>query len=355
MSKKISFLSHYTLVSGAADRFEEYLIGNGYMVDKIAFNLELGSNLPTLITKNGKVVKSKHRVNLGVFNWLLDVIYGLRFLNNNRDSNVTIGVNTLDAFTIVLYKKFFNRKPKAIYYASDFSKIRFENIKLNSMYFAIEKYVLNNMDLVISNTIRAESIRLDMGLSKSKSIVIPNGVLLPSPEFKRKELNTSNFVYIGNLNKEHGLINFLTECPSIVKNLTVIGDGKDLGKLTKLCIKEKINLIYKGSMPHDEVLDFLKSFSGFGLAPYVNESHIYFGSSLKVNEYISCNVPVLMSDVVDIAEVVLNNGLGIVYKNLSCVEIRALIGAFSNKGFHLKARAFYEDYNSDKLFSKIPL
>jgi glycosyltransferase involved in cell wall biosynthesis len=110
-----------------------------------------------------------------------------------------------------------------------------------------------------------------------------------------------------------------------------------------------------GKKSHAETLAFMKKYDGWGIAPYVPNSWAYYCSPLKVVEYIACGIPVLMSNVPEIAGEVNKNNLGIVYDDLNTevTRIKKQLDAFSTKHFRVEAKEFYKRYNSAMLYKKL--
>ena len=243
---------------------------------------------------------------------------------------------------------------KIIYFASDFSEGRFGNFILDGIYYKVERAALNNSDLVVSNTKRAEEKRISFGLDRKKSLVIPNGVHLKNEVFEDKEINKKNFIFVGNVTKEHGLYDLLEILYPIMDKFVLIGSGDDWDRVVDLCKEKKFNFESFYKKDHEFTIDYLQKFNGIGLAPYNMESKwTYYCSPLKVSEYISCGVPVLMSNVHEIADLVEKQNYGITYNKLDLSEIEKKLRDFEVRDYHKKAKEFYGDYKHEVLFERL--
>jgi glycosyltransferase involved in cell wall biosynthesis len=106
--------------------------------------------------------------------------------------------------------------------------------------------------------------------------------------------------------------------PKTDLSLEIIGSGeyeKELRKIANnLRISEKISFL--GSKSHEEVMAHLKNFSGFGIAPYsIKSDWVVYCDPVKVKEYLSCLIPVIISDVPEIAKMIEEKKAGFVYEN----------------------------------------
>jgi glycosyltransferase involved in cell wall biosynthesis len=163
-------------------------------------------------------------------------------------------------------------------------------------------------------------------------------------------------IYIGSVTKEHGLYEFIQCMAPLIKELTIIGKGDSLNDINILCKNKNIRLNKYVNYKHEEVLSFLKKFSGFGLAPYNMKSEwTRYCSPLKVNEYIACGLPVIMSNIPEISQLIDKKKLGVVYSDLNYNAMKQQIIDFDTCKFYIKSRQFYQLFEQDKLFKKIIL
>jgi glycosyltransferase involved in cell wall biosynthesis len=353
---RIFLATHSSGRAGPADYYENYLLRHGHDVVRLDHPLDQYAGRRSVLTQNGKVIATWPRNSRAVFNLVWDFLKTLS-MSARLSLDVAVGANNFDTFSLVLGRNLRrSRSPRILYFASDFSEDRFRSRLMNGIYDRIEKAVLRRADLVISNTHRAETKRFAFGLVKEKSQVIPNGIYIENPSFIPKPLHKDNFIFVGSVTREHGLYDLLQTLRPIIGSLTIVGQGTDWQRTVELCRDQQIPHQLFQDKSHDFVIDYLRRFEGFGLAPYNLESKwTYYSSPLKIVEYIAAGVPVLTSSVPEIAAVVNGNHLGVVYDQLSLEEIGGRLQAFDTKDFHLKAKAFYANYNSDQLYKSIPL
>lgn len=355
--KIIFILSHNSEIPGPIDYYHRYLVKIGYRIIKLEHPLDNYQERSTVFCNKNNIIKIKRSNDFGIFNLFIDFYISLKFvLKNNFD--IFIGANNFDTFISLVSRKIFRKKiEKIVYFGTDFSEDRFKNKALNKIYFFIESICCRYSDLIVSNTKRAENKRLEFGLKKEKSMVIPNGVLLDKEDFNKKELNKNNFIFIGSVTREHGLYDLIETIHPLIKRLVLIGYGDDWNRVIGICKEKSIKIETHCKKDHKFCIDYLKTFNGFGLAPYnLDSKWTYYCSPLKVVEYIACGLPVLMSSLPEIASYVKENILGVVYfGELNYNEISHDLKLFDVNGFNLKAKEFYSIYNQNSLYSKIQL
>ena len=354
--KKIFIISHNSSIDGPIDYLEKFLRSQGADVYTLVHPLNNYANRYTTLSHNGKDIKKIKRTNLGILNLFLDFIISICFLLR-YSRPIIICANNFDTFSALLTKKVFCKHiSKIIYFGSDFSEERFHNHILNKIYYAIESYDLKYADLTISNTQRAYEKRKILGLIESKGIIIPNGVTLKEPVFISKDIKKDKFIYIGSVTKEHGLYDFIDTISPIIKELIIIGHGDEWERVVNLCKKKKIKLETFYKKDNTFVINYLRTFDGIGLAPYnLRSKWTYYCSPLKVNEYIACGVPVIISSVPEISKYISDKGLGIVFKNIQLEEIEKELARFNTEKFSLKAEEFYKSFSHDFLYKKLNL
>jgi glycosyltransferase involved in cell wall biosynthesis len=352
---KILIISHANEREGAIDRFEEYLLSNNRYVSKLTHPLDDYSKQKTFFSEQGNRRWSLERRQLGPINLVQDLWYSSKTILKVRP-DVVIGANNFDTFSaLLLLWVGLLRKPKVIYFASDLSEDRFGSGALNRIYTVIERACLKHADFTVSNTHRAASKREGMGLPKNKSVIVPNAATL-TEEVPQKPLSKDAFIFVGALNKEHGLLDFLTNAKLRIRELHVIGDGEERNGVEAFCQENRINLKLTTNVSHEEAMNRMARFSGIGLAPYQLTStskYIYYGSSLKLYEYIACGLPVITSNTTEQADDILHHQLGVVYAQYQ--DIQAALDGFAAAGFSQRTKEYSRSHSSAAFYKRVPV
>jgi len=355
-SRRIFVASHSTVMSGPIDYFERYLWRRGLETVRIDHPLDSYDGRSSELRKNGKTVRAWKREARGPLNLIWDFACTVALALRAR-VEVGVGANNFDTYGVLAARRLrLSRLPRVIYFAADYSEDRFSNPLLNWIYLHVERSVLRRADLVVSNTRRAEEKRMQLGLDRKKSLVIPNGVRLEHPRFVPKQIRKDRFVFVGSVTREHGLYELLETIQPLIRRLTIIGHGEDWERVIGLCDRKSIPYEAHMSWPHEAVLDHLRDFEGIGLAPYNRDSKwTYYCSPLKINEYIASGLPVITSSVPEIAATIKSEKLGIVYERADLEEMSKALEALDVTDFHQRAARFYDEFNSDSLYDRVTL
>ena len=235
MAKKIFIVSHSSEIEGPIDYYWEYLKRNGYVVLKLEHPLNDYRKRFSIFYGQSEVLKIKRSNHFGILNLFVDFYISTKFILRN-DFDIFIGANNFDTFVGIFSRNILRKKiEKIIYFGSDFSEDRFNNVLLDRIYYFIETICCKYSDLVISNTKRAEEKRLSFELEAANSIVIPNGVLLEVEGFNKKEINKRNFIFVGSVTREHGLYALIECIYPLIGKLVLIGYGDDWNRVIRLC------------------------------------------------------------------------------------------------------------------------
>ncbi len=294
--KNIIQIAHVTSIPGPVQTLAEFIENKKYNLKKIYFQLDGRNNLF----------------------YIKDFFLALIKISKEKKIDIGIGMNCFDTLPLLLLRKFKNIR-KIIFFNTDFSRKRFSNKLLNFIYISIDKYCAKKADIICCNSQRTINKRVDEDVDFKKIIYTPNGVFVKKIKKIKKGKYNKKLVFIGHITKEHGLMDIL-KC--ILKNnlvLEVIGDGPELENYKKYVIKNKIEsrVNFLGRKTHEEVIDYLSDFNGFGLAPYSNLTNdwTYYCDPVKIKEYLSCLVPVITSSVVEVSSYIKDNNIGFVYSN----------------------------------------
>ncbi|MDO8621198.1 MAG: glycosyltransferase [Candidatus Levybacteria bacterium] len=250
------------------------------------------------------------------FLYIKDFLYTLIwtiFIGQKYD--LFFGYNPLDAFCGILLRSI-GRVKKVVYYNIDFTPIRFQNKILDYIYHLFDKYAAYYADLNWVGTKRTIKARINYGLSlkrMAKTIIVPDGNhSLRIKQKKSSQVKKENIVYLGGIYKKQGIdliIEALPKLNKLIKGLefTVIGDGEYLDTLKEKVKSLKLNNVRFLGYIEDlfKVEDILTS-SGIAVAPYLPDknSFTYYSDPGKPKWYLACGLPVIITNVPAIAEVI---------------------------------------------------
>lgn len=255
----------------------------------------------------------------GYFGYIVDFWKAYQKIKKEKTIDIAIGMNCFDTLPLILLRK--NRIKKIVFFGTDFARKRFKNPILNWFYIKIDGYCAKKADWVCCNSQRTIKQRLVEGVNKNKIIYTPNGLFLKKTKTIKKEYK-KKLVFIGRIDKEHGLLTLISRVNKASIKMDVIGDGPELDNLKKKYSSDKINFL--GRKSHNEVLKYLVNFRGFGVAPYNRVSDwTYYCDPVKVKEYLAFGIPIIISDVPEISERIKNEKLGYVFKNKE--ELRTIL------------------------------
>jgi glycosyltransferase involved in cell wall biosynthesis len=346
-------VNHGSNRSGSIERMENFLISKNETVAKIIHPLDGSVRSYSSFGKDGLTMLMK-RKDLGLLSFILDFFLSVKTIRRQKVDRY-VGATNFDTIPAIFCRyALMQRIPRIIYYPRDFFEERYDSKFMNWIYYSVEKIAVRYSDITISNTNRAAIKRQEYGLKEYKSKVVPNGVLINNLSFKKKNLRKDKYIYVGDVTIEHGLFDILPFIQFIAKELVIIGRGDDLSRVIEKCDQLQINTVIYYDKSHDFVISFLNEFNGYGLAPYSTyQKWTIYCSPVKVSEYIANGVPVIISDVPEVAKLVNDERLGVVVRNFQEDSFIKSIKEFHAGGFNKKAKWFYEHFNSDVLYAKI--
>ena len=353
--KTVFAVSHNTTLEGPIDYLCNYLKSQGVSIKRVIHPLDNYNNRESIILGSNGISKIKRGGNM-MLNLLYDTVITTQTFLKDTKSTIYIGANSFDMLPGILVKLiFFFKAHRLIYFASDYSEDRFDNKVLNVIYSFLETIACKYSDLVISNTKRAALKRIKShSLYEKKSLIIPNVASESFIPFKKK-IKKTKYIYIGSINKEHGLLQYITKFGNNIHELHILGEGDELGDIVEYCKRSKIKLVNQGRQSHKAVLDYLTTFDGIGLAPYnLLSKYTYYASPLKVYEYIAHQIPVITTDVVEIARDIKKFHLGIVVSaDTSMLDLKKLLNNFHFNNFSINSDKYIKKYNRRAYYKKI--
>ena len=191
-----------------------------------------------------------------------------------------------------------------------------------------ERWTLARADaiLVVSALLRDHVTSL--AVEPARVHVVPNGVnsalFRPAPREgaarARWGLGDGPVLgFVGGMRPWHGVQILPALLDRLVRSypdlrLVVAGDGPLRGELDRDFRQRGLasSAILPGALAHEEVAELIRQFD-VALAPYPEPEHAFYFSPLKVFEYMACGVPVVAARLGQVAEIVRDGELGLLY------------------------------------------
>ena len=216
---------------------------------------------------------------------------------------------------------------------------------LGSLALEAERWLLSRADAVLAVSTALREHVIEMGADPGHVHVVPNavdaGCFNPGAPVTDREqaLEPGDgpiLGFVGGLRPWHGvqylpqlLTRLIPDYPDL--KLVIVGDGQMRAELESdlQALGVAQHAIFTGARSHTEIPDLIRSFD-IALAPYPDTDHEFYFSPLKLFEYMGCGVPVIASDIGQIADVVSHGETGLLYSpgdidalTRSCQELLA--------------------------------
>ncbi len=147
----------------------------------------------------------------------------------------------------------------------------------------------------------------DLSRAINEPLYLPNGVdreLFKPGVLKNEMIKIGYIGFLETYGIDKGVLSSVKEIAEINNKLTtntliVGGPQKKLDEITEYIekINQKENFTIKDFVPHTKVPELISNLN-IGIVPYPNEEHMsLYASPLKIFEFASCGVPVLLSNI----------------------------------------------------------
>lgn len=312
----VILVTHATEIFGPPHALLNYLRPRTETLVFISYPLDKSIDLEpsALLYRNGKFVCKKllppllQRFAISYLRDFVATFYFVILLKDKIKIDYFIGANNLNCLAGLLLKPLLKIKT-VVFYTVDYSLQRFDNKFLDWLYHLIDKLAARKANFVWSNTQRVAQIREKQGVADKRNLVVPNGVDLSSislPPYGSLPSNT--IVFIGHLTEGKGIRNILEILPEVVNRMNnlkfvIIGSGPFEGKLKQKVKSKNLekNVEFLGKLNHTQVIKILPKYK-IGVALYtMDEAHNYYCDPIKVKEFLACGLPVIVSDIPEVA------------------------------------------------------
>lgn len=225
-----------------------------------------------------------------------------------------VGVNNLNAAAGIWARRL-GWCGAVVYYVIDYTPRRFSSRLLNACYQAVCRFAARRADAVWNLSERMREVHARFGTRKERNLLVPVGVetqqvkMAPEAEIVRNRL-----VIVSALFENKGVqlaIRAMRSLPQAC--LEVVGVGPYASALQQLAqelgVAERVKFL--GLMNHEQLFAYLP-FCRAALATYVPDpaNYTYYADPTKPKEYLACGVPVVITRVPWIAEVIDQRPMG---------------------------------------------
>ena len=373
-TKRFLLVTH-TFATGPSQELRDYFVNKqfdfAFLEHPLIYTPLMVRSKITFFFK-GKVKKitegvdSKH---IFFLHFISDFFYTLYFIiNAKQEYDVCVAVDNLNFLASFILKKLGFCK-KLIYWTIDYTPKRFENVILNTIYHGVDRFCCYNSDVVWNSSKRMKEARRHNGVNTAKcapEIIVPDG-----SHFKEIERMPSwkadrfKLVFMGHLIKKKGVDLVISSLPELLRDypqltLTIIGTGDEENALKELARKLNVadKVFFMGYIEDHKNVERIIANCGIGLAPYVPDpnSFTFFSDVGKVKIYLACGLPVLITNVPEIASDLQKEKAGIVFeynKQSFVINLKELLDN-EKKYLYYRNNAvrFIENLSWDRIFDE---
>jgi glycosyltransferase involved in cell wall biosynthesis len=320
MVKSAIIATHSTEVFGPPFALANYLKDAGWKVVLIDHPLDFDPARRSHVScwQGHELVFEKYYPNWMAnrpVNYLKDLFVTIWTLlwSGRRHVDLFIGCDSLALLAAIMVRPLAAIK-RLIAYNTDYSTTRFDSTFLNNIYLWADRFAMARVDTIWCVTQRIVRIRQAERPDPASVLHVPNGAYLLDNQ-KTRKLENQTLVFIGNLTREKGieeLLQALTGTPNV--RLTIYGGGGEQAAFIALAKKLKLSnrVTFAGQVSSEELAKTLPEFTA-GVALYQpSQSYVHFSDPLKVKEYLAAGLPVIMTDVPEIAETIKKEKAGVV-------------------------------------------
>ncbi len=293
---------------GQDELIKEYLLKN-YSLNFDKVFVYSYDNEQYNLFENVYILPNKYKINRIIYSIFLPFFYSkqIRSCHVLRGLQLTGGIPCLVS-KIVYHKKY------VINYGYNYlqmAKIEKKFIQYY-LYKLISIPILKFADIIII-TAKHLSQNIIKYVPKSKIELIPNGV--NTSIFKKLDQKKDiDIIYVGRLERQKNLVTLIKAIAKLKRDklkLVFVGSGSLIKFLLKLALKYHVNLQLSGSIPHTKLPAILNRAKIFVLPSLIE------GQPKALLEAMSCEIPVIASNIPSHREIIINNINGILTRTNS--------------------------------------
>ncbi len=329
---KALLVSHITDLAGPSEALENYLRQRSDLLGVIYHPFHYCADRRSIARRyeNGRLTSEKRRCGAALPNlltYMKDALFSvLFFFGLGGKFDTCVACDPLNAVVAIILKKC-GRIGRVIFYTIDWMPGRFANPALNAVYHALDRFCVRHCDAAWNISPRIVEIRRSQGLPDDRNVLVPVGVDLEKIELPDKsDASPRDLVLLGALSPSKGVDLVIEAWPRLKARfpelrLHVIGktpnnaveDGVVYAPYEPRLTALGDAVILHGVMNHDRVLETLPGFD-VSLALYrpTDNNLSRWADPSRVKDYLACGLPVVITDVPEIAKDVAACRAGIV-------------------------------------------
>lgn len=369
--KVILLVSHVSETPGGPlDKFYLYL-KEKYKVYRILHPISLTTKQKSSIDVGKKLILFKITP---LFQYPLEGLYALviwyKYFKIAPKIDLAICFDSLAYFHTFLWKKIL-RIDKIVYYNVDYSKKRFSNFFMNTIYQAITKFSYITCDYFFSFSNKFLEEIDPLGKYSSKHVFLKPIIDLKSIKRGIKK-NPGSLVYIGAL--DYGTTDFqpmlealkrLKE-ENIIFRLDIYSKVKPNSPIRNAIKKFLLedNIFFRGTVDNQTLSQKILPQYTIGVAPYATKSsssspdHAFMNKDLtgRLVEYIGAGLPIISTQITDAFRIIDEHKIG--FSVVSSQDwYHAIKTLLTNRAVYKKFRnnavAFAKNYDADMLLTPV--
>lgn len=282
--------------------------------------------------------------------------------------DLCVALDNLNTLSVLPWR-WLGRIEQLVFYTIDYTPKRFTNRVLNWLYLTADRWACYAADTLWILSERMTESRQANGLNTRKSapaVVLPMGANLDRIRpLSIEKINRHQLIFVGHLLEKQGLQLVIEALPALCQKikaikLVVVGQGEYEPNLKKLADSLKVNdlIDWRGFIEKHEMVEELLCQSAIGLAPYLPspENYTFYTDPGKPKLYLGCGLPVVITDVPAIAQVIAQHRAGLIVKPTSQSVTAALEQLLTDdagyKTRRQNALALSKQYNTNTLISQ---
>lgn len=372
LRKKSVVIITHEYATGPPHALEDYLKSKVEKLFFIAHPFVFSKDIRSHFRKyeRGKLVEEKYLpkfLNKEIPSIFKDLIFSFWLLLKENRYDIFIGVDSINVFTGVLFKKL-GKLGKIIFYVIDFVPQRYPNNILNSVYHMLDRFAVVKSDYVwnLSDIMKMERER--RGLPKQyavKQILVPVGTENQPFQLPLSQIKPYHVAHMGHLIPKQGVQLIIEAAPLVIQkipefHIDVVGGGMYENNLKMLAKKLGVenHITFHGFIKTQRELQSLIASCAVGVATYVDseDNYVRYTDPGKIKAYLASGLPVIVTKVPSIAKIIEKKRCGFAIDYDKNQLAKAIIKLLTNNKmlieYRKNASLLAKEYNWDKIFEK---